>query len=83
MSAQASTNRSRIVVLISGGGTTLKNLLAKRAAGELDVEIVLVISSNRNAGGLAIAEAAGIPTKVIERSAFADDQAYSQAVLYL
>ena len=33
-------------MLISGGGTTLKNLLEKIAAGAVAAEIVLVISSN-------------------------------------
>jgi phosphoribosylglycinamide formyltransferase-1 len=73
-------NRSRIVVLISGGGTTLKNLLAVKAAGKLDVEIALVISSNAKAAGLAIAESAGIPTVVLARGAFADDDTYSRAM---
>ena len=40
-------------MLISGGGTTLKNLLEKIAAGQLAAEIVLVISSNPKARGLA------------------------------
>lgn len=80
MSAPSTKQRSRIVVLISGGGTTLANLLASKAAGKLDVEIALVISSNRKARGLLIAEAAELPTQVIERRSFADDEAYSRAV---
>jgi phosphoribosylglycinamide formyltransferase-1 len=67
-------------VLISGGGTTLKNLLAVKAAGKLDVEIALVISSNPKAGGLAIAKDAGLPTRVIERCSLRDDEEYSRAV---
>ncbi len=74
------TSKLRLVVLISGGGTTLANLIEKIAAGRLLVEIVLVISSAAKAPGLAIAEAAGIPTKVIEPRAFAAPQAYSEAV---
>jgi phosphoribosylglycinamide formyltransferase-1 len=70
----------RLVVLVSGGGTTLKNLLEKIAAGQLAAQIVLVISSNPRAGGLQIAESAGIPTKVIIRKEFATPQAYSEAV---
>lgn len=70
----------RLVVLISGGGTTLKNLLAKRRAGQLDAEIALVISSNPAAGGLRIAEAAGIATRVVDRKQFADDEAYGEAI---
>jgi phosphoribosylglycinamide formyltransferase-1 len=57
----------RIAVLISGGGTTLRNLIAQRDAGKLPVEIALVISSNPQAGGLEIAANAGIPTFVVPR----------------
>jgi phosphoribosylglycinamide formyltransferase-1 len=57
----------RIAALISGGGTTLRNLIVQRDAAKLPVEIVLVISSNPMAGGLAIAADAGIPTLVVPR----------------
>ncbi len=70
----------RLVVLISGGGTTLKNLLEKIAAGQLSAEIALVISSTSKAGGLAIAEQAGIPTQVIRRQDFDTPMAHSEAV---
>lgn len=56
-----------IAVLISGSGTTLKNLLACIDAGSLHAKVELVISSNPAAGGIAFAEAAGIPTQVIAR----------------
>ncbi len=65
----------RLAVLISGGGTTLRNLLARINAGTLAAEIVLVISSNPCSPGLAIAQAAGIATQVIttkEQPAVAD-----------
>ncbi len=55
-----------IAVLISGGGTTLKNLIEQRKLGKLDVEIATVISSNPTASGLELARAAGIPTAIID-----------------
>ena len=70
----------RLVVLLSGGGTTLANLLEKIAAGRLDAEIVLVISSNPQARGLEIAAKAGIATQVVRRRDFATPEAYSEAV---
>ncbi len=82
----AATNRTplakllRVAVLISGGGTTLRNLLDKVAAGQLPVEIGLVVSSNPQAGGLAFAAAADLPAVVLERRAFVDEAAYSLAV---
>jgi len=76
----ASRDSFRIVVLISGGGTTLRNLIQKIDAKELRVQIPLVISSSPTAGGLRFAEEAGIPTAVIEREAFASQEAFSAAV---
>jgi phosphoribosylglycinamide formyltransferase-1 len=69
-----------LAVLISGGGTTLRNLLEKIAARELDATIAIVISSNPQAGGLKIAAEAGIATRTIERRSFTNDEAYGTAV---
>ncbi len=68
------------MVLISGGGTTLANLLTTIAAGGLNAEIALVISSNPRAGGLQIAADACIPLQVIERGGHANDEAYGAAI---
>jgi phosphoribosylglycinamide formyltransferase 1 len=35
----------RIAVLISGGGTTLRNFIEKIAAGRLPVELAMVVAS--------------------------------------
>ena len=70
----------RIVVLISGGGTTLKHLLTKKAARQLDTEILLVVSSNSKARGLEIAAAAGIPTVVLGPKSFSSAEAYSETL---
>jgi len=70
----------RIAVLISGGGTTLRNLIDKRAAGQLDLEIVLVVSSSAGAGGLAYAAGAGIPATVGERKQYASQDDFSQTI---
>jgi phosphoribosylglycinamide formyltransferase 1 len=70
----------RIAVLISGGGTTLRNLIEKIAAGQLPVEIALVIASSPVAKGLRFALDAGIPNTVIERSRFATQDEFSRAI---
>lgn len=70
----------KLAVLISGGGTTLRNLLGKIEAGELDARIELVVSSNPTARGLEYAREAGIQTAVLEQKKFASLDAYSQAV---
>jgi phosphoribosylglycinamide formyltransferase-1 len=67
-------------VLISGGGTTLRNLIRKIEAGLLDVEIVLVVSSSPKAGGLRFAEEAAIPAVVVPRKEFRSREAFSEAI---
>lgn len=69
-----------IAVLISGGGTTLKNLLAWLDRGQLPVKFSLVISSNSSARGLRFAEERGIPTTVIRRKDFQSGDEHRDAV---
>lgn len=68
--------RLPIAVLISGGGTTLRNLIALRDKRELPVDIRLVISSNAAAKGLEFAKNAGIATLVAEKKS-KSSEAYS------
>ena len=75
--------RFRIAVLISGGGTTLRNLIEKVRAGQLGVEIALVVSSNPQAGGLRYAAEANIPAEVVQRKDFPSREAFSEAVFRL
>lgn len=58
----------RLAVLLSGGGTTLQNLLDCSAAGRLPTEVALVVSNRYDAFGLERARQAGIPAAVVERS---------------
>ena len=46
----------RVVVLISGSGMTLRNLLTLVAVGSLPIKVQLVISSNPKARGLNYAD---------------------------
>jgi len=69
-----------IAVLISGGGTTLRNLIEKQRAGELPVEFKLVISSNPQARGLAFAAEANIPSLVVEKGKGISDDDFSRAI---
>jgi phosphoribosylglycinamide formyltransferase-1 len=70
----------RLAMLISGGGTTLRNLLDKIAAQQLDAKIELVISSSAQAGGLEFARAAGIPSKIVAQSNYTSLEEFSAAV---
>jgi phosphoribosylglycinamide formyltransferase-1 len=57
----------RLAVCVSGGGTTLQNLIDRIAAGQLCAEIVQVIASRPGIGAIARAEAAGLPVTVVTR----------------
>src|SRR5262245_33796535 len=70
----------RLAVLLSGGGTTLQNLLDRSADGRLAARVVQVVSSKADAHGLVRAQQAGIPATVAERKAFASREAFSAAV---
>ena len=61
------SNKTKVAVLVSGGGTNLQALIDKIAAGEIpEAEIVKVISSKEGAFALERAAAAGIPGAVAE-----------------
>jgi formyltetrahydrofolate-dependent phosphoribosylglycinamide formyltransferase len=68
-------------VLISGGGTTLENLIDRIADGRLQrVRISLVVSSRGAVRGVKIARQAGLPLEVVRRMDFPDEQAFSAAI---
>jgi len=65
---------AKVAVLISGGGTNLQAIIDRSAAGELPhVELALVVSSRKNAGGLDRAERAGIKHIYIGKENFEQD----------
>lgn len=70
----------RLAVLISGGGTTLRNLLDQIDSGRLDARVELIVSSNAQARGLEHARTAGIARRTIDLRQFADEASFSQAV---
>ena len=65
---------ARVAVLISGGGTNLQAIIDRLAAGELPhVELALVVSSRKNAGGLYRAVRASIKHVYIGKENFEQD----------
>ncbi len=70
----------RFGVLLSGSGRTLANLLEVIRRGELDAEIVAVVSSVEGVRGLDIAREAGIPGHVVSRRDATDVEGYSRRV---
>lgn len=60
--------KTRIAVLVSGGGTNLQALLDAQKRGEIPSgEIVLVISNNHDAYALTRAKEAGVEARVVSR----------------
>ena len=75
-------NKTRIAVLISGGGTNLQALIDAQKDGVLrHGRIVLVLSSNSIAYGLKRAEEAGIETAVVTKKQAGSQEAFEQGIL--
>ncbi len=73
--------RRRTAVLISGRGSNMEALIAACAAPDFPAEIVLVLSNNPDAGGLATASTAGITTVAIDHRPFGKDRAAHEAAV--
>ncbi len=58
----------RLAVCVSGGGTTLQNLIDLTRAKALKAEVVRVVASRPGIGAIARAEAAGVPVSVAVRA---------------
>lgn len=72
---------SRVVVLVSGGGTNLQSLLDAERAGTLgDATVVGVVSNRPGVRALERATAAGVRTRVLDHRAFADRAAFDAAL---
>jgi phosphoribosylglycinamide formyltransferase-1 len=67
-----------IAVFLSGGGTTLQNLIDRIADGSLPTRIVQVVSSRPDAFGVERAKAAGIPVEIVPRKSFTSVEAFSE-----
>jgi formyltetrahydrofolate-dependent phosphoribosylglycinamide formyltransferase len=73
----------RLAVLLSGGGTTLQNLLDRGAAGQLPAEVAVVVSNRADAFGLERALRAGVPPFVVERRECASREEFSRRIFDL
>jgi formyltetrahydrofolate-dependent phosphoribosylglycinamide formyltransferase len=66
----------RLAILLSGGGTTLQNLLDRITDGRLRAEIAVVVSSKADALGLNRAFQASVPAFVVERKTCASREEF-------
>ncbi len=73
-----------IIVLVSGGGTNLQALIDAQEREEIkNGKITCVISSNPKAYALKRAEIHGIPSKILNRKEYQNNQDYTKALLKL
>lgn len=70
----------RVAILISGSGSNMV-ALAESMVGDHPCRPVLVLSNRPDAGGLAKAEALGIPTAVVDHRPFSKDRDEFEAAL--
>ena len=74
--------KTKIAVLVSGGGTNRQALIDAQGRGEIQSgEIVLVISNKADAYALTRAENAGIPGVVITKKDCGSQEAFEDALL--
>lgn len=73
-------DRTSVVVLLSGSGRTLENLVRKQRDGQISVRFARVISSRSAVRGVQVAQAANIPLSVIPRRRFETTEEFSDAV---
>jgi phosphoribosylglycinamide formyltransferase-1 len=74
-------SKLKAAILISGRGSNLKVLIDACAQDGFPAEIALVISNVADAGGLAFAADARIPTKVISHKSFPSREAFDAALV--
>jgi len=73
--------RRRVAVLISGRGSNMAALIDAAKDKNFPAEIALVMSNVPDAGGLAIAQAAGIKTAVVDHKTYKKDRAAFEQAL--
>jgi phosphoribosylglycinamide formyltransferase-1 len=70
----------RLGVLISGGGTTLMNILEYITAGKLNAEVAVVISSRSTVAGVEKARNAGLDVKIVRKKDYRDVDEFSKRI---
>jgi len=74
------TGRTKLGVLVSGGGTNLQALLDACARPDYPAEVALVLSNVPTAGALERARKADVPAKVVDHKAFGSRTDFEQAL---
>lgn len=70
----------RVAILISGGGSNMLALVKAMQSGEIPATPVLVASNDPEAGGLARAEALGVPTAALDHRCHDSRESFEAAL---
>jgi phosphoribosylglycinamide formyltransferase 1 len=81
--ATAGGTRLPIAILISGRGTNMRVIAERAAAGDLAVDVRVVVSDRAAAEGLRTAASMNIATRVLAPRDFADRTSYDAALVRL
>jgi phosphoribosylglycinamide formyltransferase-1 len=73
-------DRLKVAVLISGRGSNLQSLLKAARAPDYPAQLVQVVSNEATAPGLAHAEAANVPTEVVDHRDFKSRPGFEAAL---
>ena len=76
-----SRSKTRLGVLISGNGTNLQAIIDRSEKGDLQAEVVCVISNKAAAYGLERARKHGIPALHLDHKSFSNRNEYDAAVV--
>lgn len=74
------TTPTKIVILISGRGSNMQAIIDQALSGDLPVKIQAVISNRPNAPGLAFANKANIPSKIVNHENYANRPEFEAAL---
>ncbi len=80
MADRSNPKKARGVILISGSGSTMENLLLRSRDGSCLLEPVGVIASKDGIPGIAKAQKYGVPVQIVNRQDFTDSRAFSRQV---
>jgi len=72
--------RKSAAILISGSGTNLQSFIDKTGAGELDLDIAVVLSNKPGVAGLDRARKARIPVECVEHGGYPDRESFDAAL---
>ena len=76
MATVPKASKKRIVILISGSGSNMVNLVEHCQSKQINADVVAVISNQPTAAGLAKATALGVDTAVLSHRDFNSREAY-------